>query len=260
VAQRERGRARRASRQGPRVPLPSLRSAAAGFAIVGLAVGAFLLARDTSLFAIRTLDVTGGSPHVRAEVARTLRPVLGQSLLRVDEGALTRELDALPDIVSAHFDRSFPHTLHVAVKAERAVLLVRQGSASWVVSARGRVMRKIKSPHRSALPRLWVAKSVTLTVGETLPREEGLLAAAAVAPISRRAYPGGVRGVLTGPEALTLVLGKGTQIRLGDIGDLGLKLTIARRILEVAASNGVSTPAYVDVSVPERPVLADSKP
>ena len=86
------------------------------------------------------------------------------------------------------------------------------------------------------------------------------MAAAAVAPIARRAYPGGVRAVVTGKEALTLVLGEGTQVRLGDLGDLRLKLAIARRILHVAAANGDTTPAYVDVSVPERPVLAAHQP
>ena len=81
------------------------------------------------------------------------------------------------------------------------------------------------------------------------------MAAAAVAPIARRAYPGGIRTVVSGKEALTLVLGEGTEVRLGDLGDLRLKLAIARRILHVAAASGDTTPAYVDVSVPERPVL-----
>ncbi len=227
-----------------------------GAAIVAFGVAAYLVARDTSVFAVRTIEVHSGSPRVKDEVQKTLSPELGRSLLRVDEGALTRQLDALPDVLSATFERSFPNTLIVTVHAERAVLLVRQGSKSWVVSARGRVMRKIGDPRRSRLPRLWVGKSVQLVTGETLPLDQGRVAAAAVAPIARRAYPGGVRAVVSGKEALTLVLGEGTEVRLGDLGDLRLKLAIARRILRVAAANGDTTPAYVDVSVPERPVLA----
>jgi cell division protein FtsQ len=233
---------------------------AAGAAVAALLVGGFLLARETSIFAVRTLEVHAASPRVKAEVEKALAPQLGRSLLRVDLGALTRQLDGLPDVVSATFDRSFPNTLTVTVRPERPVLLVRQGPTSWLVSARGRVMRKLDNPRRSRLPRLWLNKNVQLVLGETLTLADGRTAAAAVAPIARRAYPGGVRTVLSGNEVLTLVLGEGTQLRLGDLGDLRLKLAIARRILHVAAVNGDPTPAYVDVSVPERPVLAAQQP
>ena len=53
---------------------------------------------------------------------------------------------------------------------------------------------------------------------------------------------------------LTLVLGSGLELRLGDAGDLRLKLAIARRILR---SQGAAArrDGYIDVSVPERPVV-----
>ena len=237
-----------------------LRPVAIGAGIAAFALAAWFVARDTSVFAVRTIEVHSGSPRVKAEVEHALASEVGRSLVRIDEGALTRRLEALPDVLSAKFERSFPNTLKVTVHAERAVLLVRQGATSWVVSARGRVMRKVGNPRRSRLPRLWLAKNVQLATGETLPLDQGRMAAAAVAPIARRAYPGGVRTVVSGKEALTLVLGEGTEVRLGDLGDLRLKLAIARKILHVAAANGDSTPAYVDVSVPERPVLAATKP
>jgi len=240
--------------------LPLLRPVAVGAAIAAFVLVAWFVARDTSVFAVRTIDVHSGSPRVKAEVEHALSSELGRSLLAVDEGALTRRLEALPDVLSAKFQRSFPNTLEVTVHAERAVMLVRQGSASWVVSARGRVMRKVDNPRRSRLPRLWLAKKIQVATGETLPLDQGRMAAAAVAPIARRAYPGGVRTIVSGKETLTLVLGKGTELRLGDLGDLRLKLAIARKILHVAATNGDTTPAYVDVSVPERPVLAATQP
>ena len=72
-------------------------------------------------------------------------------------------------------------------------------------------------------------------------------------PLRGAPLPGGIRSVRAGRE-LTLVLGSGLELRLGDRSDLQLKLTIARRILRstgLAAGEG-----YLDVSVPERPVLA----
>jgi cell division protein FtsQ len=251
------GKARAAS---PSRALPSLRSVAVAAAILALAGVAYVAALETSLFAVSTIEVSGGSPRVKAEVRHALEPVLGRSLLRVDGAALAHRVEALPDVISVRFDRSFPHTLHVAVKPERAVLLLRQGKSAWVVSARGRVMRAVANPRRSSLPRLWLGKDVSVKVGESLGGANGKLAAAALAPLAAGTFAGGVRTVDSGPDTLTLVLGSGPQIRLGGIGNLRLKLTIARRILQIAAAEGSSTPAYVDVSVPERPVLGGQQP
>ena len=57
-----------------------------------------------------------------------------------------------------------------------------------------------------------------------------------------------------GKRTLTLELGSGLELRLGDAGDLRLKLAIARRILRSAAAQS-ATSGYLDVSLPERPVL-----
>jgi hypothetical protein len=61
-----------------------------------------------------------------------------------------------------------------------------------------------------------------------------------------------VRQVLV-DGVLTLVLASGTELRLGDSGDLRLKLSIAKRLLPLAAGA-----RYVDVSVPERPVAGSN--
>src|SRR5262249_40239136 len=63
--------------------LPSARSIAVGLALLGVAVGAYAIARETSVFAVRDVEVRGGTAALRAEVARALRPELGRSLVRV---------------------------------------------------------------------------------------------------------------------------------------------------------------------------------
>jgi hypothetical protein len=76
-----------------------------------------------------------------------------------------------------------------------------------------------------------------------------------LAPLTGAPLPGGVRTVEGGKRGLVLILGGGMELRLGDAGDLRLKLAIARRILRAtgaAAAGG----GYLDVSVPVRPVLA----
>jgi hypothetical protein len=55
-------------------------------------------------------------------------------------------------------------------------------------------------------------------------------------------------------HGLTVVLRDRLELRLGGAADLPLKLEVARRVVaEVTATGGAA--AYVDVSVPGRPVV-----
>ena len=238
--------------------LPSRKSLLVAFGFVALAAGAYAAALETSMFAVRTLDVVGGSPGVQEELRAALAPELGRSLLRIDSAEIARRVAPLPDVIDVTSDRRFPNTLHVRVQAERPVLLLRRGkNDTWLVSARGRVMGQLHTAKLSSLPRVWVPTSTDVTVGETLAPKNGGLAAAALAPLSRGAFPTPVRFVREAGTELTLVLGSGLEIRLGGLGDLRLKLAIARRILHAVKAD-TSTTGYLDVSVPERPVIAGS--
>ena len=233
---------------------PSVRSILIGIVLLALSFGGYVVARNTSLFAVRAVDVRGGTPQLRREVRIALGPELGRSLLRVDLAALDERLSSLSGLRSFTYDRAFPHTLRVVVRPERPVLVVRQGSGAYLVAMGGRVLRPLAHPHLSSLPRLYVTKDVKLTVGST-PSAALAGAAAAVGVARGAALPGGVHFVDVGPHDLTLRLGTAFELRLGDSSDLRLKVAIARRILRV--SGDVTTgDGYLDVSVPERPVLA----
>src|SRR5437763_889779 len=102
-----------------------------------------------------------------------------------------------------------------------------------VLSARGTapLIGLLAPSRRSLLGGVWLPSSTEVRVGEWLPASQGGGAAAALA--SLRGARLGVR-IATAVEArgsLTLVLAGGLQLRLGDTGDLRLKLAIARRIL-----------------------------
>ena len=234
---------------------PTPRSLGLAFVIVVAAVGLYAAALDTSLFAVRSLDIRGGTPAARAAVEAALKPELGRSLLKVGYSDLENRLSAVSAVQSFRFDRSFPHTLRITLHAERPVLVLRQGSNAYLVSATSRVIRQLTNPRLSNLPRMYVGKSaIDIAVGQRLaaPVADG---AAAVSPLAAAPLPGGVRLVSdTTAGGLYLVIGgNGFQVRLGDVGDLRLKLAIARRILhETGAASGSG---YLDVSVPERPVL-----
>jgi cell division septal protein FtsQ len=231
---------------------PSGRSVLIGLALFALAVGGYLAARETSIFAVRTIDIRGGDPALRSQVKAALADEVGQSLMKIDGAGLDRRIAPLPGVRSFHYDRAFPNTLRVLLRPEQPVLVLRTGADAYLVAATGRVIRKLAHPHLSHLPRLWVAHDVQVRVGDPLPPAIGA-AATALAPLQGAPLPGGVR-VVRGGKELTLVLGGGLEVRLGDHGDLQLKLAIARRILRSTTAPATAGD-YLDVSVPERPVL-----
>jgi hypothetical protein len=235
---------------------PSLRSIAVGLALLTVAIAGYLAARNTSMFGVQTIDVRGGTPTLRAAVRSALDDEVGTSLLRVNEVAIQERLSPLSGVRSFRFDRAFPHTLEVVLRAERPVLVLRQADRAFLVSASGRVLRSLPHPHLSSLPRLYVKKDVRVSVG-SVPAPLVGSGAYAAGLVRGARITGGVRFVRAGMGELTLILGGGSdfELRLGDTSDLRLKLAIARRILN-ATGAVTAGPGYLDVSLPERPVLS----
>jgi hypothetical protein len=54
---------------------------------------------------------------------------------------------------------------------------------------------------------------------------------------------------------LTLLLAAGTELRLANDEDLALKLAVAREVLLALDPNVDGWPAYIDLTVPGRPVV-----
>jgi cell division protein FtsQ len=233
---------------------PSGRSLLAAVALAAAAGLAYVGARETSVFAMRTVSVRGASPRVATEVQRALRPLEGTSLLALRGDDVDRRLAGLPDVASASYDRSFPHTLTVVVVPEQPVAVVRRGAGSWLVSARGRILRPTLHGALPWLPRIWLGAGTDTTVGTTLAPESGGDAAAALAVARRVGFRARVVGVTVGPDQLTLKLASGLQLRLGSARDVPLKLAVAARIVPLL---GPDAP-YLDVSVPTRPVAMAS--
>jgi cell division protein FtsQ len=228
--------------------VPSGRSLLVGFAVFGAVLLALVVARETSLFAVRSIDVSGAGPGVDRQVERALRDRAGKSLFGLDLESAKIDVAALPTVASVRFDRAYPHTLRVLVVPERPVAVVRQGASSFVVSRRGRVMARVDRTVKPDLARIWVPKDVRLDPGSFV---EGDLVTAvrAVAPLAGIHFPSRVVSVRT-TDGLTLRLRSGLELRLGDTREVDLKLAVADRVLRVLPSGS----GYLDVSVPDRPV------
>jgi cell division protein FtsQ len=232
---------------------PSVRAlafAVAGVAFLGLA---YLVARETSLFAVSRLEVTGAPQAVRRDVEGAAAPLIGESLVGLDGSALQKKLEALPTVRSAHVDRAFPHTLDIAVVPERPVAVLRRGDDAWLVSERGHVIAAVDEDARPGLPRIRPDGESAAAPGAVLEGTESEHALAAVAAMPR-AFARRVRVIRTRAGSITLALREGPDLRLGSPDELPLKIAVGAALLRSLSEDESDALGYLDVSVPERPV------
>ncbi len=226
---------------------PSLLVALGIVVATGLAYWAAL---STSVFAVERIEVLGAPPGVQRQVEAVAGTLRGQSLVGVHAGELEGRVRALPSIAGVSVDRAFPHTLVVKVAVERAVAVARRGSGAYLVTGTGKVVREVETGSNLHLARLWIPRGVTVRVGDELP--PGYDPATRALAVAREVgFRRGVKGVRSSRGELTFVLRRGPEIRLGASTDFALKLAVAREVLARAGSGR----EYLDVSVPERPVV-----
>jgi cell division protein FtsQ len=229
--------------------VPSGRLLLVGMAALAIVGASYLVAYSTSVFAVDSIEVQGAPPDVVRDVKAATRHLVGTSLVAVDPDAVEGTLRALPTIAGVSVDRAFPDTLVVRVAPERPVAVVRRGRSSWVVTGAGKVIRPIETGTERSLPRLWLAKGASIRLGRLVPAG-WLPATRALADAHSVGLGARVKGIRPEGEELTLVLRRGTELRLGRATEVGLKLTVAAKVLALVDS----TTSYVDVSVPQRPV------
>jgi cell division protein FtsQ len=232
--------------------LPSGRSLLVGFAIVLGAVGLYVLARATPMFAVQKIEVVGAPAPVAAHVRAVLSPIEGSSLLALSSAEIAQRLAQLPDVVTGSYNREFPHTLRVTVRAEHPVAIARRGVHAWLVASSTRAIAEVPLHTRPGLPRIWLAHSRDPEVGQPVTDRFALRAVRALALARTSRFHLRIRMVRVQQRDLTFLLASGVQLRLGELQAVRLKLAVAERILPGLLAQGRFT--YLDVGVPERPV------
>ena len=228
------------------------RSLAVACALVAGGVGAYLAARETSVFAVRTVEVEGAPRRVAAQVRRAVTPFVGSSLVALDGEELERRLAALPIVQSATYDRAFPHTLRLFVRPERPLVVIRRGADAWLVSARGRVLARIPPRALPRVPRLWVGRDTSVVLGAEVGGDAAW-AIRRLAAVRDTAFLRRVRTIRAERGTLALALRSGTELRLGAAREPRLQVAVAVEVLAAVRASGV--PRYVDLGLPRRPVI-----
>jgi cell division septal protein FtsQ len=194
---------------------------------------------------------------VRKAVREAAQPAEGESLVALDVNSLVRELEALPSVRSASYDRAFPSTLRLFVRPELAIGIVRLGPDRWVVSERGRIIRRYVTGSRERYPRFELPGRPNVVPGAFLtdPGARVVLGALAVVP---KNFPARIQMVRLEGGRLTMDLRApwgGPELRLGEAVDVKAKLAVAAVVLRSLSADAPSSVGYVDVSLPERTVV-----
>jgi hypothetical protein len=108
---------------------------------------------------------------------------------------------------------------------------------------------------QAALPRIWLPTRSAIQVGAFLANEPGALAARSLAAFVGSGFSERVAFVRALDGQITLGLHNGLEVRLGAPVDLRLKIAISRGLLPLLAAPADGGPDYLDVVVPERPVV-----
>ena len=233
---------------------PTRRSLAIGFSLLAVALGGYLLARETALFAIDRIEVRGGSSQVARQVQSALASVVGRPLVGLDGSAVLAKVDALPTVVSASYDRAFPHTLRITVLPERPAAVLRRGPDSWLVSSHGRVMERLPATADLRLPRIWISTRTPVRTGAELTAAGADTAAHAVGLAD--AFAARVDSASVTNGVVVFHLRSGLELLLGDGGDIKLKVAVAARVLGILPTGST----FLDVSSPGRPVSGIGSP
>jgi cell division protein FtsQ len=238
----------------PRLRRPSARSLVWATAIAVAGALLYMVARESPLFAVRTIAVAGGSADVAADVRAALRPLEGESLAALDPASVERRLAALPTVHAVSVDRAFPHRLAVRVVPERALAVYRDGADAWLVAESGRVIARLEPSARARLPRIRVDLPGRPAPGERLATAEAALAIDVLALLPPR-FPVRVLYARVEDGAVALVVDDGFEIRLGDGTNLRAKLTAAAAVLGSLSAEERATLGYLDAAVAARVVV-----
>jgi cell division septal protein FtsQ len=231
---------------------------------LGIVVALGLLyvgARETPVFALRTVEIQGAPPEVRQAVLQSLEATRGTSLVSLDGEAVVRRLEALPSVQSVSYDRAFPHTLRLVVVPEQPVAVVNQASNLWIVSMRGRVIGRTSAAVAPDLPRVRYLPAGPLVDGQFVADEGTKTVVAALADAPRR-MPLPIHSARFEDGELTLVLAGEGEARplllLGEPVDVETKLRVAALVLRSLDYEERASLAYLDVTLPDRPVASSN--
>ncbi|MGZ5336969.1 MAG: cell division protein FtsQ/DivIB [Solirubrobacterales bacterium] len=222
------------------------RLAALATIALALAAGYFFWLRNSSLFEVREVEVSGATANAPEVAAALQEAARGMTTLHIRDQELRDAVSGFPTIASLKAQASVPHKLEIEVTERLPVALVKQGGATTPVSADGYLLRGVEAD--PGLPLLEPSQPLDgARLGARDIEQAALLGAV---PDQLRK---GIETSRFDPDQAGVVveLSNGIELRLGDSSEAAAKWAAAAAVL---ADRKLGSPAYIDVSVPGRPV------
>ncbi len=224
---------------------PRSRWRAAFFVLAGLAIvaGSGWALLGNRVLVVRSVTVTGTHLLSPGQVIVAADVPPGTPLLRVDAGAVTRRVEAIPQVASATVTKDWPDRLAIAVTERVPVMAVRMAGGGYdLVDQAGVIVRWAKA-QPAGLPLLQ-----TSLPGAALRGSAEVASAAGVLAELSPWLAGQVTAVRATPaapgtEQVTLDLRDGKTVQWGSTGDAAQKNRELAILLPGSAHQ-------VDVSVP----------
>ncbi len=216
---------------------------------LALLVAGWFWLRDSSLVAVRTVEVGGLSGPQAGRIEAALdEAARSMTTLHVREDALTTAVANFSLVKRIEVTTDFPHTMRIHVVTNVAVGAVLVDGRRIAVTSDGTLLRDVSASAR--LPTIPVHATPT---GTRLTERGAVTAVAALgaapAPLRRRVAD----VVTTAAHGLTIRLANGPVVYFGDGSRLVAKWAAAAAVLADAQAAGAST---IDVTAPERPAVA----
>lgn len=233
----------RPGRLGPVTP-HGRRRLAAIVLIAGLVVASFLILRESSLVAVRDVEVTGASgrdgERVRSALDGAARDM---TTLHVDLDALRTAVAPYPIVKDVRATPDFPHGLKIEVIEHTPVAAVGVDGRRVPVASDGTLLRGSSARDLPVLPMRMPPAGDKVAAGQAAR----VVAALAAAPEPLRQA---IEKVFVGPRGLTVRLTDGPAVYLGSTERVAAKWAAIARVLADPTSQGAT---YLDVRLPERP-------
>jgi cell division protein FtsQ len=205
---------------------------------VVVAVIATWLVAFSSVFGARSVEVRGTHLLTAAQVRDAANIGSGTPLVRIDTVAVSRRVEKLAAVASAHVSTSFPSTVVITVTERQPVGYVRSSSRSVLVDRTGAQYRTVPTVPKG-LPKFVVPAGAAAR-----PTGEAVAAVAAALPATVRTQVRSIEAL--NPSAITLVLTRGRVVRWGSAARTSDKA----RLLPILLRPGSS---QIDVTDPDLP-------
>jgi cell division protein FtsQ len=216
-------------------------------AIAVIVLAAYLVfLRNSSLVAVDEVEVSGVTANRERVTAALVRAAEDMTTLHVREDDLRKAVAAFPTVAGLSADPDFPHGLRIDVRERLPVAVAKVEGEPTGVSADGFVLAGVDFDPKE-LPSLDADTTEGGRLGDEGAAQAAILGGAPeqLRPRLRSATWDLDRG------GVVIELDGAPELRFGESEDASAKW---QALVAVLSDSELGSPAYVDLSVPERPV------